>query len=271
MPNISFESLDSIPEGLRESAKQVDGKFVVDVVPGVKLEEFRANNVTLSQQRDAMAGVLTKLKPVIGEDVEAFLTGYTELQGTAQKVKDGSLKTSDAIAIEVDNRVGTMKTDFERQLQEANVARANAERGMTEANTRYDNSIIERGVTSAVLNDKSGANPSALTDILMRAQNVFKVKEGKLVAMDGQAIIYGADGATPMTPMEWLGKLRDAAPYLFRNSNGGGANGGGNNGPAGSGYNGTGMAKEQFDRLPATEKIALGLRLKAERQRTAVR
>jgi hypothetical protein len=39
--------------------------------------------------------------------------------------------------------------------------------------------------------------------------------------------MYGADGSTPMTPMEWLAKLREEKPFLFKQSEGGGSGGGG--------------------------------------------
>jgi hypothetical protein len=69
--------------------------------------------------------------------------------------------------------------------------------------------------------------------------------------MDGEAIIYGADGATPMTPDEWLAKLRDSAPYFCKNSNGGGATGNQGNKMFG------GMSKEDFNKLSGAQKLAL--------------
>lgn len=253
MPNITFDTLESVPEGLREYAKVVDGKHVVEVVPGVKLDEFRTNNVNLSKARDELAATLGKLKPHIGESVEEFLTRLKELETTAAQVKDGKLKGTDAIEAEVNNRVSTMKTGYENQLTEAARRAAEAEQRAAAADEKFNRSIVERGVTEAVVNEKSGALPSALHDILTRAYRVFQVAEsGKLVAKDGDAIIYGADGVSPMTPMEWMTKLRTEAPHLFKGSNGGGATGN-----AGSKAEYGGMTEAAFKALPAAQRLAI--------------
>jgi hypothetical protein len=89
---------------------------------------------------------------------------------------------------------------------------------------------------------------------------VFKVDaNGQLVAKDGDAIIYGADGATPMSPSEWVrGKLREQAPYFYKNSSGGGATGGGTAGDAKFG----GMAEAEFRKLAPEKKLALANKMK---------
>jgi hypothetical protein len=257
MPNITYATLEEIPEGLKEHATQKDGKFVVEVVPGVKLTEFRDNNVALSKQRDDLAAALAKLKPAVGESIEEFLIRHAELVAMQQKVKDGALKTSDAIETEVTNRVGAMKTNYDTQLAEANAQRAAAEKAKAESDNRFNLAIIQRAVTDAVVDDKSGANPSALPDILARAERVFKVINGVLIAKDGEATIYGSDGATPMTPKEWMVKLRAQAPYLFKGSSGGGADGGNRGGGArGTGYGGGNLTKAEFDALSPPQKMA---------------
>jgi hypothetical protein len=258
MPNISFATLDEVPEGLREHAKQTDGRFVVNVVPEVRLAEFRENNIAISRERDSLKGVVGKLAPIVGEDVDGFVQNYGTLTTIAQQVKDGTLKGSDAIQAEVDNRVATMKTGFESQLQQKSAEAAQWQSAAAEADQRFKRSIVDRAVTEAVVSDASGANPGALSDILVRAYSVFQVgNDGRLVAKDGDAIIYGADGATPMTPLEWMGKLRQQAPYFFKNSSGGGANGGNGQNPA---YGG--MSKADFDRLPPERKLSIALQAK---------
>lgn len=251
MPVIQFASQDAVPEGLKEYAKETEGKWSVDVVPGVKLNEFRDNNIQIVKDRDALAGVLGKLKPVVGDDVDSFVTKYGELATLAQQVKDGKLKGTDAIQAEVDNRVSGMKTGYDNQINELNAARTAAERAKAESDLRFNRSIVERAVTEAVINEKSGALPSALPDILARAYSVFQIAEsGKLVAKDGEAVVYGTDGVSPMSPLEWIAKLRGVAPYFFKGSNGGGAAGG----QGGKSYGG--MAKADFDKLSPTAKLS---------------
>lgn len=252
MPEIQFDTLDAIPEGLREGAKESGGKYIINVVQKAKLDEFRDNNTTLSQERDTLKASVASLTAIVGEDAAAFATELAELRTTAQKVKDGSLKGSDAIETEVTNRVASMKGDYERRLVETGKDAAEWKSKAEASDQKFRRSLIDRAVTNAVLAEASGAQPQALTDILSRAYAVFTVDDGgKLTAKDGEATIYGADGATPMTPAEWLEKLKETAPYFFKNSGGGNAGGSTDSGIPG------GLAAEQFDKLSGAQQLAI--------------
>jgi hypothetical protein len=252
MPELTFDALDTIPEGLREVAVQKDGKFVVDVVPGKKLAEFRDNNINLAKERDTLKARWEAVAPLVGEDLDGFKTSYEALKAVDQQVKDGKLTARGDIETEVTRRVDAMKANYENRLQAEGAARAAAEAKAAEADGRFRKSIVDRYVTDAVLNEKSGAIATALPDIIERASKVFKVgDDGKLIAKEGDAVIYGADGATPMTPLEWLGKLKEQAPYFFKGSNGGGAAGGQTTNAPG------GLSQGDFLKLPAAERLKL--------------
>jgi len=256
MPDISFDTLEAIPEGLREGAKQVDGKFVVKVVPAAKLDEFRETNVAIVKERDALKLFKEALAPVVGEDPVAHAARVRELHQLEQQVKDGALKGTDAISKEVQDRVAQMKADFERQNGDLATRLSTAEQKAVAAEERYNRSIVDRAVTQAVVDETSGALPSALPDILTRAYNVFKVDaSGKLVAKDGEAVIYGGDGASPMTPKEWLAKLKVNAPYFFKNSSGGGANGGNGLDNGAGGFKGP-LSRVDYAKLAPAAKLA---------------
>lgn len=253
MPDIVFESEEKIPEGLREYAKKLeDGTVVVKVAPAVKLDEFRNKNIELSKERDTLTDFVSKAKPVFGDDLDAFQAEIAELRKTAQLVKDGKLQGSAEVEAEILRRVESMKKNFESQLSEKAKEAADAKKQVNLIDSKYRQTKIDRYVTDAVLDDKNGADPRALNDILKHAYNVFKVREDEsIVPMEGEAIIYGSDGATPMTPSEWLAKLREGAPYFFKNSNGGGATGG--QGPKKIGN----LSKEDFDKLSGAQKLAI--------------
>jgi hypothetical protein len=86
---------------------------------------------------------------------------------------------------------------------------------------------VDRALTDVVLDESMGVHPKALADILGRAYQVFEVSDdGKLTPKRGEAVVYGADGVTPMSPKEWVQSLKEDAPYFFKGSNGGGSNGG---------------------------------------------
>jgi len=254
MPDLTFDTLDTVPEGLREVAKENNGKFVVSVVPAAKLNEFRDNNVAISKERDALKVVAESIKPLMAENetVEQFITRFGTLRDIEQQVKDGKLTAKGDIEAEVGRRVSEMKTGFERTNSEQAKALAAAIAERDAATHRWRQGIVERFVTEAVVADGSGALPSALPDILNRAAGVFSVGEdGKLTAKDGEAIMYGADGTSPMTPKEWLAKLKDQAPHFFKASSGGGASGGGGSAQYG------GMSQADFNALPPAEKMRI--------------
>jgi hypothetical protein len=227
MPIINFASLDLVPEGLKEFAKTEDsGTVTVNVVPNEKLTEFRNKNVDLSKRIEAIEPTLERYKSVVGEDVDVFTTELTGLRDTSKRVKDGELKTNDEIEQTVQERIKAIRDGYEDNAKglrnEATTFKQRAENLAIE----LDRNKIAGEVTSAVIVPESGVRPEALHDVLTRAYTIFKVEDGKLVPKNGEATIYGANGADPMTPAEWLVKLRDQAPHYFKGNNGGGANGG---------------------------------------------
>lgn len=254
MPILTYDSQDAVPEGLREGAKKNDttGRFEVNVVLGNKLDEFRNTNIAVAKERDTLLAYVNSVKPHVGEDATAFVERLKSLTTLEQQVKDGKLQTTTDIEAEVLKRVDSMKGRFEETNKTLAGEKTAAERRAAEAEERYNRSIVRQGVTSAVVDPASGANPQALDDILERANRVFQVKDGKLVAMNGESVIYGADGASPKTPTEWLADLRRVAPYLFKGSNGGGSggNGSGNEGRGG-------LSETEFSRLSPMKKLEM--------------
>lgn len=246
MPDIKFKTKDEIPEGLRDYAKEVEGGFAVGVVH----ESFRDNNITLKRERDDWKGKYEGVAPIIGDDIEGFKTELTTLRETAQHVKDGKLTKKDDIDREVANRVkaemdkvgGTM-TDL-KQKAEAAVKRGDAFEG------KYKGMVVDQAIIAAVTAADSGANPTALPDILNRARAVFVAgDDGAMTAMkDGQK--WYADGDRTISPKEWLAILLKDAPYLGVASTGAGGAGGKQSGKHG-------MSDADFQALPPAQRIAL--------------
>ena len=263
MPKLTYDTNDAVPESLREYASEVDGKFVVDVSPTSKVDEFRTTNIAVSRERDTLKATLAKVQPVIGDDLDAFIVSYNELKAIDQKVKDGSLTTSDKVAAEVENRVADMKRTLEERNAATAAKEAAANKRAEQAEAKYKRSLIDQAVTSAVALTESGASPSAIADILQRAYGVFKVDDnGIVVAMDGELKMYSAeDGTTPLKPMEWITtKLKAQAPHLFKSSSGGGAGGGNQNGGSGSSGGDDrfgGKTEAEYRKLTPAQKLAL--------------
>lgn len=228
MPNITFETKDAIPEGLKDFAKEGDdGKFVVNVVPNARLEEFREKNIDLSKQLEAVSPTLARVKEIAGEDLDSFVADLNGLRDIAQRVKDGELKTDDQIEQAVQDRIKVIRDGYEENSKALRREVTEAQQKAQTMGERLIRTRIDKEVTAAVIIPESGVRPEALPDVLERAYRLFKVEEEKLVPKSGEATIYGANGADPMTVSEWLIKLRDEAPHYFKGNSGGGANGGG--------------------------------------------
>lgn len=259
MPELIYDTEETVPADLKADAvKNDDGKFVVNVVPASKLKEFRDNNVNLSKKVTDLEKVETTYKALVGEKPDEFMTNLSELKSIAQQVKDGKLKGTDTITREVETRTQEMKETHAAQIREAATKYGDLEAKYGELGSRHNRSIVDREVTNAALAKDVGVNATALPDVLTRANTLFSVtEEGKLVAKDGDAVIFGADGVSSMSPVEWMAKLKEDAPHLFAQSSGGGANGGEKKRQFG------GMAEDAFNKLPPTERLKVINRIEA--------
>jgi hypothetical protein len=256
MPKITFGKLDEIPEALRGTAKDVGGKFEIDVVATSQFEEVRTANTQVSQERDQLKSRVAAYAKIVGDDPTKAESEIAELRRTNQLVQDGKLKGSDAVEQEVQRRLADVKTNYETQLRDVAQKATQNEQALQTERTKRRNMIVDQHIRDVVYAEKSGANPQALPDILSRARDLYTVDEhDRLVAKKGDSIIYGKDGVTPLPANEWLGKLLDDAPYLRLPS----AGGGGNPRP----NTPHGMTDEAFQKLSPEQRIALARKASA--------
>lgn len=227
--------------------------MTVNVVPAAKIDEFRDNNISLSKQRDELLAKLTPLHGIVGDDVEGFTKSLEELRQTAQRVKDGELKETRSIEEALHKRTEELRKDYDTRLQTVGKEGAAWRSKYEGLDTQYRRSLVANAITQAAMHKDSGVNPAAIGDVTRAAYETFKVgDDGKLVPMDGEATIYGSDGITPMTPSEWLGKLKESKSHYFLQSNGGGAGG---DGQGGANKKLMGHDKTQLGKLSAAERL----------------
>lgn len=73
---------------------------------------------------------------------------------------------------------------------------------------------------------KSGALPEAMEDIVLRGGGLWRLNDdGDPVAMNGEEVVLGKDGKTPLSPSEWAESLRETAPHLWPKAQGSNAPG----------------------------------------------
>lgn len=251
MPSITYATREEVPEGLREHVTEgEDGKFVVKVVAEAKLNEFRDRNVTLAQQLETLGPIVARIKGIAGEDIDAFETDLQGLRDIAKRVEDGELKTNDQIENAVTDRIKAVRDGYEANEKAEREKRVAAEGKVNTLQQRLDQTEIRHGITNVVIHPESGVRPEALPDILERSYKLFKMVEGKPIPMNGEATIYGASGADPMTYAEWIVKLRDEAPHYFKGNSGGDAAGGKQTKQGG-------FTAAEIAKMPASQKLAV--------------
>ena len=188
-----------------------DGAFVLDaegVAEKAKLEEFRANNIALTNQ----------LKRFEGIDPDAV-----------RQLADEKRKLEEAAQLKAGEFDKVLATRLKAELDRVHVpvvAERDALHGRLTA-IQIDQAVVSEAT-------KRGLRPTAIPDITARARMNFKLVGGVPQALeaDGQTARMGRDGYTPMTLAEWVDGLVGDAPHLFEANAGGGAAG---SGPGGAG------------------------------------
>jgi len=212
-----------------------DGAWTLDadgIVSQAKLDEFRQNNIALTNQLKRFEG--------IDPDAVRQLAAEKQRLEDEQRLKDG--KFQDVL----DARLKTARTDWDKQHGVV-VAERDALTGRLTA-IQIDQAVVTEAT-------KRGLRPTALTDITARARMTFKLVNGVPQAFeaDGQTARMGKDGTTPMTLAEWVDALVSDAPHLFEANAGSGAAGSGG-GAAGNRSVKNPFRKESFN---LTEQMKL--------------
>jgi len=213
-----FKTKEEIPAESQSLYVERDGGWVLDVdgaVDKAKLDEFRANNITLSNQLSEQRKRFEGIDP---EEVKKLAEEKQKLE-EAQQLKGGEVEKV------VENRLKTAKTEWDKQFNAVTSERDSL-------NARLTAIQIDQGVITVAT--KKGLRPTAIPDITARARVVFRLVDGapRAYEADGQTVRVGKDGITPMTLDEWVDQQVADAPHLFETNAGSGAASGGSGGAA---------------------------------------
>lgn len=205
-------ALTDVAEAVRgEYGQGSDGAFYLQVegmVPKAQLDEFRTNNITLMQERDALATKYKDVDPV----------KYAEYKAAAEK-------TPEAIEAAVKARVAQLKGEHETVVTDLTGK-------LSTATSTLNTVLIDGGLKSEAA--KAGILPTALDDVVYRGRNVFKNESGNILAYNEKGEkLYDKDGTSPLSMAGWIKGLKQSAPHLFQGMQGGGAGGAGGRGPGG--------------------------------------
>jgi len=202
-----IKDLNEVVEALREHYTASEGGFVLITEDGgfkKRIDEFRSNNIALTKKLEAFSNI----------DPDHYKTLAEE---NKELKKQAASKDSPDIE--------KIKTEYEGRLTTLSEAKKNAEMQAQTYRSQLHGHVIDNVVAKAVSN-VGKVQKGALTDILSRARSIWKVNDnGVPVAMNGDAVVYGAEGKLPLTAEEWAQQLLTEAPYLFEPNAGGGAGG----------------------------------------------
>ncbi|HOX59707.1 MAG TPA: hypothetical protein P5205_09455 [Candidatus Paceibacterota bacterium] len=204
-----YDSLKEIPaEDVRLYVER-EGAWHLDVdmkEEKAKLDEFRANNIALSNQ---LAEQKKRFEGIDPDQVRKLAEEKQRLE-EAQQIKSGEVEKV------MENRLKTAKGEWDKQF-----AAVTSERDSL--NARLTAIQIDQGVITVAT--KRGLRPTAIPDITARARSVFRLVDGapRAYEADGQTVRVGKDGITPMTLDEWVEQQVADAPHLFESNAGGGA------------------------------------------------
>lgn len=212
-----LKSLDELDDAQRSLyVKHEDGNFYLDVDGAVakqKVDEFRNNNIDLKKQVEEYE---SKFKDIDPAKYSEMLAEIERLSNDDNKNKNQG-PSKEEIENIVAERTKAMKQDYENQVQalkNANETQAGQLNGL----------LIDSAVRSAAT--EAGVRKGALSDVVLRAQQSFKVVDGNAVAHDENGgIIYGKNGTDPLSVHEWVSGLKTSAEHLFEANSGGGAGG----------------------------------------------
>jgi len=170
-----------------------------------KLDEFRANNVKLMKDMDALTAKFD------GIDLDS----YNDMLKQQQAQKDKKLIDAGKIDELLEERTKTMREQHNKELEKI--------QGMNKTlNTQLETLVIDNAVRDSA--SKAGVVDTGIDDVLLRSQSVFSLKDGKAVPHDKDGnVIYGEGTSEPMSVKEWVKGQMDVAPHLFKASQGGGS------------------------------------------------
>ena len=206
-----YTNAGEIPAELKSFYVERDGAWLLDadgVVSQTKLDEFRQNNITLTNQ-------LKKFECIDPDAVRQLAADKQRLEDE-QRIKDGKFQEV------LDARLKTAKADWDKQFS-----------SVTGERDTLLGRLAAIQIDQAVVNEatKRGLRPTAIPDITSRARQTFKLVAGVPQAFeaDGQTARTGKDGAA-LTLAEWVDALVSNAPHLFEANAGSGAAGSGSGG-----------------------------------------
>lgn len=206
---LSKADYDALPEAVKSHYAEKNGNYQLDA-PGLvpdtdlkaantKLAEFRDNNIVVMKERDELK---TKLAGFDGVDAAEY-----------KRLKEKATTDPNELTKMIETQTKPLKDSINALMED----KAKLER---ELQTK----TVDDHIRAAAV--KAGVRETAVDDVLWRGRQVFKFKDGKVVALDGDKPLFSAEKPSEgLAVEEWLTSLSKNAEHLFKSSSGGGSGG----------------------------------------------
>jgi chromosome segregation ATPase len=213
-----------------------------------QLDEFRTKATALEEEK---ARILAKNKELLDEAKKAksqrneFQQQLDELKAQLEHGDDVMTKANEIAS----KKIETLSAEYEEKLAEA-MENADKYRQQFESlRNQYSTERLANEIRAVA--EKSKVLPTAIDDIVLRAQQIFKLnEEGQLEARDAEGNLLKA-GKKVLTPEVFIETLKEKAPHFWPQSQGSGMAQGQN----GSSYTGKNPFKPESRNL--TEQFKL--------------
>ena len=205
LDNDAYGKLD---ESVQAFYKKDGDSYVLQaegVVTKDKLDEFRENNIELKN----------KLAEFDGLSVDEFKSMKQELK----EIKMSGMGD--------DEKLDVLKSDYEAKLETARAEVENAQNQISELQNVNNQTISKFEIQGAAQKafSEHKIRPEAQEHLMNSINSKFTIKDGVVVAMDGDKIVAGSNGN--LTVSEYIANQDD---FLKIPSSGGFGNGGGGDG-----------------------------------------
>ena len=227
-----ISALSEVDEALHPLYKQVGDEFVLDVDDGAyttRINEFRENNIALSQtaagaKKDAAEVARLREQAKMFEGIDPAKA--REAMEALTKVQEKQLIDAGQIDELLAQRTERMRSDYEGKITALTESSTGLRSDADKMRALLSSEVIDNRLQAAI----AGTAPvrkGAMRDALGRGRDVWKLDDTGQptpIGTDGN-VLYGKDGASPITMDEWAQGLLKETPYLFEPSAGGGGAG----------------------------------------------
>lgn len=198
----TIASLEDVGEALRPLYVERNGRYVLDVEGGVEdpAELLREARKARGDAEKALKGWTRQLGITDPMKAVEALQRYRELE---EKDLLGPRKWEAAVERRAEEVAAELRVKEGTLIAEAKQLRS-----------RLEDVQLENGIRSAAA--KAGVLPAAMDDAVFYAKTVWKLKEGKPVAMNGDAPLYSSiDPTQPMALDEWVSERAKDRAHWF--------------------------------------------------------